>query len=41
MACPQVADGGDDLLIWNKAANILNKKSQTAVSSRVVAGSKE
>jgi hypothetical protein len=30
MACPQAADGGDDLQIWKVAANILNKQSQTA-----------
>jgi hypothetical protein len=30
MVCPQVADGGDGLQIWRVAANILNKKSQTA-----------
>jgi hypothetical protein len=30
MARPQVADGGDALLFWRVAANILNKQSQTA-----------
>jgi hypothetical protein len=30
MARPQVADGGDGLLIWSIAANILNKQSRTA-----------
>jgi hypothetical protein len=30
MVCPQVADEGDGLQIWRAAANILNKKLQTA-----------
>jgi hypothetical protein len=30
MARPQGADGGDALQFWRAAANILNKKSQTA-----------
>jgi hypothetical protein len=30
MARPQVADGGDALKLWRKAANILNKQSRTA-----------
>jgi hypothetical protein len=30
MACPQVADGGDDLQIWKVAANIFNKQLWTA-----------
>jgi hypothetical protein len=29
MARPQVADGGDDLLIWRVVANLLNKQSRT------------
>jgi len=30
MAHPQVADGEDHLLVWRKAATILNKQSWTA-----------
>jgi hypothetical protein len=30
MARPQVSDGGEGLQTWRAAANILNKKSQTA-----------
>jgi len=30
MACPQVADRGDGLLIWRIAANVLNKQPRTA-----------
>lgn len=30
MAHPQVADGEDHLLVWKKAATILNKQSWTA-----------
>jgi hypothetical protein len=36
MARPQVADGGDALQVWRKAANILNKQSRTADSRGVV-----
>jgi hypothetical protein len=32
MACPRVADRGDDLQIWRVAANMLNKQSRTADS---------
>jgi hypothetical protein len=30
MARPQVADGGDGLLLWKVAASIFNKQSPTA-----------
>jgi hypothetical protein len=30
MACPQVADRGDDLQIWRVAVKILKNQSQTA-----------
>jgi hypothetical protein len=30
MACPQISDGGDGLLIWKVAMNTLNKQSWTA-----------
>jgi len=30
IVCPQVVDGVDGLQIWRVAADILNKKSQTA-----------
>jgi hypothetical protein len=30
MARPQVADGGDAILVWREAVNILNKQSRLA-----------